>query len=192
MNETDNLSYKGKEHYVKRMCVGQLMVTMSSQPWDAPVYIEIPHEPHESTEYNIVPVDRVGFIGHNEIVISSCAITSDNDRQKCLEALKQKWIPLSEKENKMHQEHINSKAEQRTKVIADGMGQDRWISVRDSLPDYDMQVLVTSEYMPDEIWFAHRTGRKGIVKDGNDFAIYVGAPQITHWQNVEPISNVKK
>lgn len=62
-----------------------------------------------------------------------------------------------------------------------------WVSVNDSLPDYEEDILVACEDTPSEMWFAHRTNREEVVTDSNGFTTWSDDIKITHWQRIEPI-----
>lgn len=80
-----------------------------------------------------------------------------------------------------------SKINEMLNVVISELSKPTWISVKDHLPYIEESVLVTSEEDPGEIWFSHRTYNPKVYQDEKNFAIYKGAPKITHWQRVLPL-----
>lgn len=62
----------------------------------------------------------------------------------------------------------------------------QWVSVEDSLPDYDEDVLVCNEYDPENMWFCHRSQRKEVMTAEYAFCNYTGT-QITHWMRIKEL-----
>ena len=62
----------------------------------------------------------------------------------------------------------------------------QWVSVEDSLPDYDEEVLVCNEYYPEIMWFCHRSQRMDAMTAEYAFCNYTGI-QITHWMRIKEL-----
>lgn len=62
-----------------------------------------------------------------------------------------------------------------------------WISVKDSLPDYDVSVLVCNENEPDDMWFSHRSNDPMVITREYEFCNYLPL-EITHWQKIKPLN----
>ena len=61
-----------------------------------------------------------------------------------------------------------------------------WISVEDSLPEYDERVLVYSKYK-ELYWISYRAEDVCIIKDNNGFIHPLKDCAITHWKPIEKL-----
>lgn len=63
-----------------------------------------------------------------------------------------------------------------------------WVSVNDDLPPFDKKVLVCDQEHPDDIWITCRS-EKVFHRDNNKFQLFEPNVKITHWMNINSISN---
>lgn len=59
-----------------------------------------------------------------------------------------------------------------------------WVSVKDELPPYDVDVLVSNDNEPNKIWFSHRIEDPSAKTDENDF---LNCFPITHWRKIDKL-----
>ena len=59
-----------------------------------------------------------------------------------------------------------------------------WVSVKDELPPYDVDVLVSNENEPEKIWFSHRIENPSAKTDENGF---LNCFPITHWRKIDKL-----
>ena len=59
-----------------------------------------------------------------------------------------------------------------------------WVSVKDELPPYDVDVLVSNENEPNKIWFSHRIEDPSAKTEENGF---LNCFRITHWRKIDKL-----
>ncbi len=64
-----------------------------------------------------------------------------------------------------------------------------WISVKERLPEFEEEVLVTNEKNK-EIWFCHRSNAPSVKTAEYEFCNYMWMP-VTHWQEIKMLENGK-
>ena len=64
-----------------------------------------------------------------------------------------------------------------------------WISVKERLPEFEEEVLVTNDKNK-EIWFCHRSNDPSVKTAEYKFCNYMWMP-VTHWQEIKMIENGK-
>ena len=62
-----------------------------------------------------------------------------------------------------------------------------WISVKERLPEFGEEVLVTNVEDKD-IWFCHRSNDPSVKTAEYEFCNYIGIP-VTHWQEIKKLDN---
>ena len=58
----------------------------------------------------------------------------------------------------------------------------QWISVDNSLPEYDEVVLVTNDC--ENCWFGHRSNSTVVLRDNHDFATDYSGNNLTYWMPI--------
>ncbi len=61
------------------------------------------------------------------------------------------------------------------------------MSVKEILPEYELDVFVCDENNPSDMWFSHRSKEVNIKKDDNEFCTPLDC-NITHWQHIEELT----
>lgn len=69
--------------------------------------------------------------------------------------------------------------------VIDELDKPDWISVKERLPEFDEEVLVTNEENK-EIWFCHRSNNPSVITAEYKFCNYMWMP-VTHWQEIEEV-----
>lgn len=62
----------------------------------------------------------------------------------------------------------------------------KWISVKDELPEYEKVVLVCNEDEPSCMWFTRRCSNPNVSKDSHKFISF--GLEVTHWQRVKQLN----
>lgn len=62
----------------------------------------------------------------------------------------------------------------------------KWISVKDELPEYGEFVLVCNEAEPSCMLFARRSNNQNLSTDSNKFVSF--GLEVTHWQRIKPLN----
>lgn len=62
----------------------------------------------------------------------------------------------------------------------------KWISVKDELPEYEEVVLVCNEDEPSGMWFASRSSNPYEITDSHKFVCF--GLEVTHWTRVKPLN----
>lgn len=62
----------------------------------------------------------------------------------------------------------------------------KWISVKDELPEYEEVVLVCNEDEPSGMWFASRSSNPYEITDSHKFVCF--GLEATHWTRVKPLN----
>ena len=65
-----------------------------------------------------------------------------------------------------------------------------WISVKERLPEFGEEVLVTNDKDKEEMWFCHRSNDPSVKTAEYEFCNYIGIP-VTHWQEIKELDNGK-
>lgn len=69
-------------------------------------------------------------------------------------------------------------------LLPDKSLENKWISVKEALPPFDLDVLVCDISKPDDMIYCHRSNNP-LVKVGKDnWCLYIEDYNITHWMNV--------
>lgn len=75
------------------------------------------------------------------------------------------------------------------KQAIDELDKSDWISVKERLPEFGEEVLVTNEEDKD-MWFCHRSNDPSVKTEEYEFCNYIGIP-VTHWQEIKELDNGK-
>lgn len=62
----------------------------------------------------------------------------------------------------------------------------KWISVKDELPEYEEVVLVCNEDKPSGMWLARRSSNPYEITDSHKFVCF--GLEVTHWTRVKPLT----
>lgn len=93
------------------------------------------------------------------------------------------WIDTMTTESANYETAIKMAAKN-LEFAMDELSKSDWVSVKDGLPPYEEEVLVTSNVIPDDVRLLYRTKLKHPSKDKNDFYCpnhYI----VTHWKPIE-------
>lgn len=63
-----------------------------------------------------------------------------------------------------------------------------WISVKERLPEFDEEVLVTNDKNKEMWWFCHRSNDPSVTTAEYEFCNYMWMP-VTHWQEIKKLEN---
>lgn len=69
-------------------------------------------------------------------------------------------------------------------IISVEVNKSPWVSVKDELPPYDIDVLVSNDNEHNKIWFTHRIKDPSAKTDENGF---LNCFPITHWCKIEKL-----
>ena len=112
---------------------------------------------------------------------------TDYEINKAAEEFTDQFVPENKRCCKQHSKYCGAPSSLEDVYGAFTQGAEwalnhQWISVDNSLPEYDEDVLVTNN--GNGSWFTHCTNDPKVLKDKHDFALFTKKERIRYWMRI--------